>query len=661
MAYAKIDSVQYKCIWKHPGGSLDITPYILTTSTDDGITIENNKIELNLKLIKDGRMKTGHTVNIPWYANPMTGSQMLSKDSRLEVFVKYDNGSVIDTKSFDDRLKVYYITNWHVSEPDNKISISGVDLNYKIINRNTNNIYRQRYEGTSTGISGSVLTDSGASFRGSVPGQNYEHGLLYKTLEVSQGGNTNLYLITSNTGTTVTVHKPITETTGAEYRIGDSSASGVWHLMSQVARNKQGQGEAYLEITATPTLDYGNDYLSGIQMLRPDNSAFPIVDIGEPNMPVYKMLTELSGFAACNHEDEIITQEDQVIKRDMVYAINWNSETNSTVVNWFYLYKPQRGTTNYSITNVSVNTLSVSLGEPNDEGGIARIRMQRVIGGDLRSFYRNYTILDVTGNTYTLSGDIETDGVLIDDTFYVYKGTDFIWDNEQDFKHIYNLKLGGQDEEQYNHVFFDAGYNPVGERHVLGHWFNAETKSDTLKETFIPMTSIVKRMIDYCSKGDDGTKKVIQKVDDEWQGWDGTAFTSVAGDWDFTTNFGTSVNYTIASRGDFNYSLKLAARKAAKAVAKTLVQNQLENSIKGTIQTRGQKFLTVGSSSQQIGKWYQKGTRILFKRPEIGLNNRGETYYAFVVTKIRQQIDNTRWVCSLDLEYSKYDMEELTQ
>ena len=663
MVYAKIDSILYKVVWYYGAASgVDITPYIQNHSSYEGITIENNKIELQFKLVRDKAYSKEAGTFMPFFANADSAKNMLSTNSFLVVYVKYDDGTPINIDSDEDRLKTYYVTDWNLSEPSNKVTISAVDLQYKIVNRNTSRVFSERKNSTSTGISGAVLTDSTESFELPSGTGKYENGYKWMTLEVTQSGTTDTYLITSNTATTVTVHKNITQTTGATYRIGESSPYAVWQAIHESAMNRAGQGEDFIECTADPTTDYGTNYRTGIQFLRPDNSAFPIIDIGQSYFPIYKLIKEVSGFSACNTETELADPDALVCVRDMIFAINWDDEEKKAVTNWFYLAQPVEGTT-YTTTVVSDDEITVSGASSSDIGAIARVKMIRTINSVLTTIYRNYTILDLTANTYTFSSDAETDGVAVGDTFTVYKGVDFIWDNEHDFKHVNNLKLGSTDEEQFNHVLFDCGYNTVGERTILGHWFNEETKSDTIKDTFIPMTHIVKNMLKFCRLGADGTQKVIKHDQDKWYGWDNgaSAFTDVDADWDFTTTFGTNDTYTIASRSDFNKYLKEAARKSGVILAKSLVSKQKENTLKGTIQARGQKFLSVGSSSNTIGRWYQKGSRILFKKANSGLVNEGDSFYNFVVSKIRQQIDSTRWTVFLDVEYSKYSMEELLQ
>ena len=661
MAYGAIDSVLYKIIWHYGNDSvLDVTKYLTSHSSSEGITIENNKIELQFKIIKDKRYDLDSTVTLPFYADSATGKQMLNTASYFVVYVKYDDGTDIDTKLNNDRLKTFYLTDYSIDEPSNKLSVSAVDLQYKIINRNTSRKFGVRESGTSTTISSNTLTDSGASFKLPAGEGRYEDGLKNMTLEVEHNGNTSTYLITSNTSTTVTVHKTITEPTGATYRIGESSPYAIWTVIHESAMDKAGVGQNGIQVTTEYTLDINDNYRNGIQLLRYDNSAFPIVDIGESFMPIFKMIKELSGFSACNTELEMTTPEGMPCQRDMVFVINWDDELKSAVVNWFYLNKVELGG-NYTISAVSGNAITVSGGTSSEVGSLIRIKMLRTINSTSRVFYRNYTIIGFTGGMYGLSGNAETDGVLTGDTGQVYTGADYVWDSDNDFKHIYNLKLGGTDEELYNHVLFDCGKNTVGNRSILGHWFNDETRSDTIKDTFIPMTHISKNMLNYCQKGVDGVQKVLTRDGDKWLGWNGTEFVEEGSTWSFTTTFGSDSEYVVTSRASFNSQFKTAARKKGIILARNLVTNQKENMLKGTLQCRGQRFLSVGSSGETMGQWYQKGSKILFKRPDIGLVNEGATYYNLVVTKIRQQIDATRWTVNMDVEYSRYSSEELIE
>jgi len=203
---------------------------------------------------------------------------------------------------------------------------------------------------------------------------------------------------------------------------------------------------------------------------------------------------------------------------------------------------------------------------------------------------------------------------------------------------------------------FNAGTNQVADRDVIGHWFNASTESATLKETFLPMTSISKKMMKY-----ELDSSHIRLNNDVWEGWDdgASAWTAVAADWDFDTTFGTGGEYTIAARSDFNLYFKTAAKGRAYNISKSVALAQKENTLKGNFKTRGQRFISITSTGVETTKWYQKGTRILFRKPDAGLNNIGDRYYVMVVTKIRHTIDSARWTTSMDVEYDNYDVESL--
>ena len=647
MVFASVDSPLYKVVWTYDGGSIDITKYIITQNSEEGLTIQNNKIQLNIKLIKDFLF-----VNepVPFYTNPATGKQQFSKSSFLDIYLKLDDGTGdIDTDSNLDKFKTYFVTDYSISEPSNIISLSAVDLQYKITNTNTSDIFRERFNGTSTTIATDVLTDTGNSFPVPGPENSYNDGLKLQTLELSQGGNKNTYLILDNTATTVTVHKTITETTGATYKIGDSSPFALFKTIQKKGRDASGRGEDFIQVTANATLDIGADYSNGIQFLRPDNSAFPIINLGSPFEPVYKMIDTLSGFGACNLPLELESIDLMVIKRDMIFAVVFNSNTFLVEINWFYLNAPEKSVGTRSITAVSSNVVTVSSPDANDLNGIARIS----VGNGVESF----RILDIDGNDYTLDLDAETLGVTSSTDFFVFKGTDYIWDNTKDYESIFSYKLGGKDEENYNHVLFVAGKNPVGNTSVKGHYFNEQTKSATLKETFIPLHFIADNMINYeIQQGN------LRKVNDVWEGNEGASgFTSDPSLWDWTTTFGFDTDYVITSRTTFNSSFKKAARRKGIFIARNLAMAQKENLLKGTFKIRGQKFVKIGVNNDLISTWYQKGTRILFKKSDVGLLNDGKGYFIFVVSKIKQQIDKGSWETTLNVEYSNFTSNEIVK
>jgi len=659
MGYASIDCVDYRIVWvpaNDQGTSVDITNYVTSHTANESLNIQNDKVDLQFKLIRDTMTNTG--VLAPFFVQQADGSSQLKTDSILRIYVKYVDGPTsINTNSQDDLLKTYYVTNWDVSEPDEVVTISAVSLQYKVVNKVISKVYGTLYNGTPTSATGTTFTDSGASFKTGTANSNYEQGLYYYTLElVDNSGNVYNYLITGNTATTCTTHTTIASPSGggwASYRIGWSSPQAIYDAIQRTSKSERMQGQDSTQVKATRVTDVGNDYTSGIQMLRDMGSgatqAFPIIDIGEAFMPVYKLIQEASSIAACNTSDEIVTRTPPIL-RDMIDVITWDSATNQYVINWYYAAAPNVVDTD-TISSISGSVITVGSGDSGNLGKLVKISFVR----NGLTYSRKYTITAIAGNDYTLSSNAESDGILAGDSIVVYGAVDFIWDNDEDWKHIYAWKLGAKDEEKFNHIAFNGGANRVAGTDVIGHWFNERTSSDSLKETMIPMTNVGKKMMNYCIK----TDPVIRQVDDGWEGADGIGgWTSTGADWDFTTTFGTGVTYTIASRTDFNTYFRTADRLQCYRIAESLSLRQKENTLTGTFTVRGQRFTKLSSGSEAI-KWYRKGTKILFKRPESALANNGGTYYTLVVTKIRHQIDATSWTTFMDVEYDLYNTNEL--
>jgi len=666
MAYAKLDVIDYRIIWTDLSSSentgysdLDITKYMLSHSSEENLDIQNSKVNLTLKLEKDNVLRDGTVA--PFFANVIDGTSRLKTDSLLKIYVKYveDNADPIISPS--NMLKSYYVTNWETQEPDNKLSISGVDLAYKITNRNISKVYSDIYSETSGfTATGTTLTDGTKSFPLGYS-DKYENGLYYQTLELTDNaGNIYNYLITSNTATTCTTHKTIDSPVGGweQYRIGWSSASALYDAIKRVVRDEKGRGSIYDTVNVFYTTDVREFYRRGIQVLRrlgATTEAFPIVSIGEPYFPVYKLISELSSFSACNTGTEL-ELENPPIKRDMIFSVIWDDYLKQTIVDWFYADVPTLSSTVLTILTITDNHVTVDNPSTNDIEKLARIKFVRTSG----TYYKTYQIIDVVGDDYELSPNPLDDGIIATDTIQVYGAVDFIWDNAEDFKHIYNFQLGSQDEEQFNHIMFNAGTNEVGARDITGHWYNEQTTSDSLKETFIPMTQIAKGMMKFVSSGTNGVTRVIQKNDDVWEGWDGAAFTATPSAWSFTTTFGVKngETYTIGSRADFNTYFKTAARAQAYLKAKAIAIRQKENTLKGSMTIRGQKFLTISSGTLST-KWYKKGTKILFRKKDSGLANTGNTYFNFIVTKLTHTIDKSKWTTKIEVEYDNYDISEL--
>jgi hypothetical protein len=663
MAYSKVDNVEYAIDWidTTAGNTLDITKYIISHTSEEGLTVDNNKISLSMKLIKDYTLSDG--TPCPFFSNTQ-GKSRLKTDGLLNVYVRYTNGDV-GLKSMSNLLKTYYITNWKVTEPDNKLTLDAVDLSYKITNRNLSKVYSYLYYETSGfTATGTTFTDSSKTF--DLPATNaYQLGLKYMTLElIDTSGNIYNYLITNNTATTCTTHKTIASPVGAwsSYRIGWNSPLAIYDAIKRTVMPSNGQGEIYTKLETNLTTNVGASYINGIQVLRKDGAttwAFPIVNIGEPYIPVYKLINELSAYTACNTVEEL--EGTLMIKRDMTFAVNYNNSTGYTTANWFYADLPEVSSTTYTVSSVSDSDIVCDTSSANDLGKLARIKYTR---GTI-DYYKTYTIMAVnTGtNTYTLSSDVEADGITTNDTMKVIGSVDFVWDNDDDYKHIYSIDLGSKDEEKFNTVFYNAGRNEVAGRDVVGMYFYDETQSDSLKTTFVAMTTVAKNMMLWCTTGADGAinGKVIKKEGDDWLGWDAgaSAFTSTATDWDFQTTFGTSTTYTITSRASFNSAFTTCAKIIAKNKSRAIVVNQKENTLTGTITTRGQKFVKIDDNGSSTTKWYEKGTRILFSKPDSGLANDGGKYYLLVVKKISHSITDGAWRTTMDVEYDNFNDNEL--
>jgi len=659
MSYAKTDCVNFSLDWIYTnnGDKLNITKYLLQEASSEGLTIQNNKVTFTFKLIKDKLLADGTIA--PFYTDN-SGVSRLKSDGLLQPYIAYEDGITPITDN-NNLYKTYYISEWSVSEPDNMLSISGVDLSYKITNRNISQIYSyDYYEDSGFTATGTTFTDSSKNFP--IPKTNaYDLGLKYKTLElIDTAGNIYLYLITDNTATTCTTHKAIDTPTGSwvSYRIGWNAPLALYDAINRVSRPKDGSGEIYRLLNMDLTTNLRENYKNGIQVLRRKNNsteAFPIINIGEPYLPVYKLINEISSYTACNTENEL--EDGLVIKRDMVFSIVWNDAIKKTDVNWFYPDAPVVSAITQTISNVTSTGVDVDSPDNNDLGKLARIKKIR----GTNTYYKTYTITNISGSTYTLSASPIVDDIQTNDTLKVISGVDFIWDNEEDFKHIYNLKLGSKDEEKFNTIYFNAGTNKISGTDVVGFYFYDETKSDTLKDSFIPMTSVAKNMMLWVTTGTDGSKKVIKKEGDTWFGWNSSTstFTDVTTDWNFTTTFGTNTPYTITSRTEFDGSFITCARKIAKSKARAICVNQKENTLSGTITIRGQKFIKVSELGGSMTRWYDKGTRILFSRPSAGLANEGAKYYLFIVNKIRHTIDSSSWVTHLDVSYDLYGLSEL--
>ena len=667
MTVSKIDVTDYRLVWVSSTGNdgrkvlcKDISNNIIRHDSRQGLTFQNDKVSVSIKIIRDKLVfLDGEETAVPFYVND-EGTNLLNTRNQLQFYIKYYDGTPIDTDSNTDLVDTYDVTNWSFDEASAILSLDGVRTMYKATNKVMNRTYGE-ITSASSGFTTStnILTHAGAAFP--IPGttNTYNNGYVWQTLELeTTTGVVYTYLITDNSTNTLTTHKTIATETWAAYRVGYSSPSALYNAFQINSKTNSGKGSGFETIKLVRTADVGNDYKEGIQFLRNDSgttSAFPIISIGQAFYPMNEFIEQSSGIGAINSVYELANGLNFLI-RDMIAVITWSDNYKQTIFNWFYPTTANVSTDIGTITDITDNFITFTgyTGSSSDIGNLCRISY--TLSG--KTVTRSYTITAADASIFTLSAYPAKDGIDTGDTFKTFASVDFVWDNEQDYHQIYNFTPGSKDEELFNHILFNCGNNPVSDSDVIGHWFNSETNSSTLKEKFIPMTFIAKRMISH-----EKINTHIRINNGVWEGWDGAAFTTVPADWNFTTNFGNvdveASKYVISSQSDFVSYFRVSARKKGQMTSKAIALNQKENTLSGTFKIRGQKFISISATGNQVSKFYEKGTRIMFKKPNSGLNNLARKYYNFIIKKVRSQVTRNAWIMFIDVEYDAYKVEEL--
>jgi hypothetical protein len=626
MVKGTIDTIEYRILW-YKAGNLNSVPEEITAcidhSSQDGVKLENNVVNLNLKLNYIYNLSLfGQTTKVHQFVNPTTGKIAFSSKDILRIFCKYRDGVPIDITKYDDILQDYIVKTWTLNEQGKILSLSAVDINYKIFNRLSNGVYTTNVNGTLTSKSSNTMTDTTASWT--------TNQWVNRTLQFEDSsGKEYCYLILSNTATTITVHQNIYSGVTNLYKIGHSSASAIVNALKLVVPVSSYTGS--FDLIVNTTTNIGTAYKADVQLLRPDNSAFPIIDFAIAREPYHKLLSELSSVNAVNTSWEL-ENNTKTILRDMQFSVSYDIEQKKYRLNWYVLTAPNKLDSGL-VTGFTSNTITDS-SQSMTTNEYAN-KLIRVNG-------KTYQILSNNATTFTLGNYVSSSDIAISNSYSVVGDCEFIWDNEKDFKQIYDATMGTETEDAFNHIYFTCGTNPMKNRDIIGHKLNETSDSLELKETFIPMKGIVREFL----KIDNRFDTVNSKYD-------------YPSSYPYTTAWGAIVE----SDSDYDDALKDVCRRKAYLKCEDIFAKVKEGYLKGTFVIRGNRFIQSGESDT-TSKWYSTGSRILYKNLAQGVvnPNQPQGYYFLRVKTIKHQIKDGTWSTNLEVEYDVYsELEESNQ
>jgi len=624
---AQIDAIDYKLVLLRKGdinNTINLTPYIQSQNVKQGVKMENDTFDLTFNL----EYEYSDLGKVHQFCDLDNGGKlMITNKDVVRAFIKRVDGTDIDITSREDLLGEYFVKDYSLSPMAFALTLTLVDINYKIYNRIFSGSYGRKEGGTSTGMTSTTITDTSKSWT--------TNQWVNRTIELKDSSDvTYNYLITSNTSDTITIHKSMEGGLTTTYSIGESSANVIYEGMKRVTPTIRFNGD-YL-LSTEYTTDYGSNYKEGVSILRPDGMAFPIIDYSQSNKAYYKMIDEIGAREAVNTLTEIET-EAYVLTRDMMFSTQYNTELRQYVCNWYPSMAIENDITS-TITGLGSSTLTDST---------LSLVTDSYKGKLVRAGNKSYNILGNTSDTLTLSSSNLNNILSTGDGYSIYSNADFIWDSDEDYRHIYNYKASNKTDGTVNHIFFNTGKNEMAGRDMKGHRLNKNSESTSLTETYLPMTYIAKNVLDGDGRNDgDGSY----------------SYPDYTGGYYIHNSKGERYTWSeeVNSNAEYNANLKKICRERAYQICDAKFANIKEGSLKVTFTVRGNKYLQAGNSVDK-SKIYQTGSVIIFKDVANGIVNdeQKDGYYYLNINTIRHQITSGDWTTTIDTSANIYTSGEL--
>lgn len=601
--------------------SQDVQDITIRQKIDDGTNTINITLRNPTNYYKNSRQ-------LGKYVDKEQGTLEFNKDDNTDYFEIYlayvSNSRSLDTSNTgEDILMVAELKELDIpmSERDSKITLKCVDHTFSILGR----IWTQSYPievhtGTITGITETILTDSTATF-------NTEHsGEKGKIIVMTSGtAEDKRFLITSNTGTTLTCINDEMVTAGVEvgdtYRVSWTSASIAQDVVrhatdipsSQQGFDIDGNRSEIGTFAVDARFNFEGGYIEADREqagATGDATNFPSANIAKVFKPIYEFLEEISQTEFTNTTEEL-NDEELISKRPYRYYIDGNNRFH-----WFYPRKSAKTTLDGGITSTDT-TITVTDTTDFPTQGRIQIEAEQIDYNGKTST----ELTDCTRGVNNTTAVSHTSGTEVFSQYNIILG-----DTSTGFK-VVGGKMGKKVFDVVNHVIYRCGKDMEGSA-IIGDWFDENSKLLTLKTTEKPYEDISRDILEEETRiaSDAG----LTGPTNDGNGW-----------YDYPTNYDDydeddplpnwAPGENISNDSEFNDSLKTEALSRGLARAQRLTQQRGSARWTGSIELQGVKM--------------SSGEAIQFTSTQHGIYRK-----KMRVTQVNHKITLNSWVTTLDVE-----------
>ena len=629
----RIRAYDFKVIWIPQNQVFDGDDFIreeikgvTINNSSEGERLQNNTYNFDVKLTRLGTKTIfidNRRLELHQLQNEETGEIKIKKGDLIKVYLRYintgDEQQQVDINTEDDLIGVYSILSYNISTNNDSISITAEDITKRIFNRLSNGRYglRKSGPGENLSIEGNQIASADFDFK--------PNELVYSTFQYSINQREYSYLILSNTSGSITVHRNLIHTSIPNYLIGESAISTLYKIIQQYSNSFNNDGR--YTINVTPITELESNYNGGVQFLRPDNTAFPILQEITNSKPLYQLINQLTKREQISTNFELINQQ-FVFHRDLTFTLDFisiNQEGTNFQLNIFYQEAPLiRLSTN--ITNIIDNTITIENSPP-----------ENLINDILRVNGRTYQILNQDGNNLTLN---TTEGLQLGISINIIHNVQFVFESSNDFRQIINYNLGLIQEQRANQIHFSAGIN---------NW-NQSTINNTYSDPSLVIEGPSEKGVLYRDIASN-IELAILKLNPELKTENGSY---VYPSYPYTFPIIESVQgiTTVNSNTEFNRAFRRIATTIAEGRARALVQTNQSTLVSGSIRLRFNKFLRVGLNNNFNSKFYSRSSIILFKDIKMGwINPNNESgFYTLSITGLSHQISSNEAISNIQVK-----------
>ena len=577
------------------------------------IILKNNKSTES----SEGEELVNNTLNLKFYfdkeimvekLNSGGNKLIFSKKDLIEMFV-YNQGTNIDITKSENIFKTFILKSWTINYSDKTISFQAVDSEYELFNQNFSGTY------------GVNLTDNISSFNSNIVtlSSNYDKNkYIYQTFQYFYNSKLYCYVILENENNTITLHKNIpTSHTFTTFYIGYSSPNVIKLAIDELSRDRIYGGETKFNLQYTFLL--GDKYEKGIQLIRPDSEAFPIVTYQSLSNPINRVIQDLSQRDFLSKPNELLSN--RIIFRNYILRTSFDLDSNKYSIDWFYINVPNiRNLGNsFTISNDTLKFILVNKFEKN-----AFINKLITIGKE-KYYVKSNTENEIILNRKIINYQNEFACLL-------YEEVDFVL-NEKDIIPS-NTKLGLGPDDSFNFVSIKGGQNPFTKILINLRQENENSTLTTFKHKEFDFSFLSNELITLIG---------IENITKD------NIFTTENISFPYTfPNFRNVEGNKVTNKNEFINEFTNLIRKVLQNIKEDLFANSYEYKYKGTISLNGFKQFI----NNNFNKTYQVGSRLYYSNEEFGIYNEKDPNgkYLFEIKSLSYNIINKSWVVNLNVE-----------